>query len=622
ENTVGKLCEQKKAEFDITDENYQPAKQRSRKRIENLQAYRDWLLKITICDPACGSGAFLNQALEFLIAEHRYIDELSAKYNHDAFVLSEVENSILENNLFGVDINEESVEIAKLSLWLRTAQKNRKLNDLSHNIKCGNSLIDDEEFAGSKAFKWEEEFKSVFVNGSFEVVIGNPPYVDIKRLPNEEVRFYFDNYSTTENRMNLYSIFIELGFSILKSKGFLEFINPNSILVNSSYSKIRNLIIKHLTEIIKLPDDVFADAKVETIILGIQKDGNNEKIKTIVFPKNESIKAINEENVVYQKKSDWLRTPDCNFNIYLTPLQFELLSKIEHSNRSLGDFADFTLGITPYDKYRGHDETTIKERKFHSLTKSLSTHKPLINGSNIQRYLITDEIEEYINYGEWLGAPREQRFFTEPRIIFRQIISGNPPRIYAGYTEQELYFTQIGFAVIPHKNSISVKALLGIINSKLINFYHRYRFLDLEKELFQKLLIANCKKFPLPKLTEQNDNELVQFVDKMLSIKSYNQTLIDKIARSIQRNFHLETLSKKLENWHELTFNNFVGELKKKKVLLTLAQQAEWEDYFVQEQQKANAIKTEIEKLDAEIDALVYELYGLTAEEIGIVEES
>lgn len=84
----------------------------------------------------------------------------------------------------------------------------------------------------------------------------------------------------------------------------------------------------------------------------------------------------------------------------------------------------------------------------------------------------------------------------------------------------------------------------------------------------------------------------------------------------------LEILPYKLDKWHELTFANFVNELKKKKVVLSLSQQAEWEDYFLQEQQKANAIKTEINKLDAEIDTLVYNLYGLTEEEIKIVEGS
>ena len=120
------------------------------------------MLQLTIVDPACGSGAFLNQALEFLIAEHKYVDELQAKLFGDALVLSDVEGSILENNLFGVDLNEESVEIAKLSLWLRTAQRNRKLNSLNNNIKCGNSLIDDATIAGDKAFNWQTEFPTIF----------------------------------------------------------------------------------------------------------------------------------------------------------------------------------------------------------------------------------------------------------------------------------------------------------------------------------------------------------------------------------------------------------------------------------------------------------------------------
>jgi type I restriction-modification system DNA methylase subunit/REP element-mobilizing transposase RayT len=166
ENTVGKLCEEKKNELAIIEEEYITDKKRQKKTIltlkDKLDAYRDWLLQLTICDPACGSGAFLNQALDFLITEHQYIDELQAKLFGDALVLNDVATSILEHNLFGVDLNEESVEIAKLSLWLRTAQPNRKLNDLNSNIKCGNSLIDDPEIAGDKAFHWQQAFPTIF----------------------------------------------------------------------------------------------------------------------------------------------------------------------------------------------------------------------------------------------------------------------------------------------------------------------------------------------------------------------------------------------------------------------------------------------------------------------------
>src|SRR5690606_8444402 len=146
DNTVGKLCEEKKAELGIVDEEYAKGRRNRKKDIikrldENLQGYRNWLLHITICDPACGSGAFLNQALEFLMEEHRYIDELESQLLGHDFEFPGVENHILEKNIFGVDINEESVEIAKLSLWLRTAQRGRKLTLLNNNIKCGNSLI-------------------------------------------------------------------------------------------------------------------------------------------------------------------------------------------------------------------------------------------------------------------------------------------------------------------------------------------------------------------------------------------------------------------------------------------------------------------------------------------------
>ncbi|MGB0891586.1 MAG: Eco57I restriction-modification methylase domain-containing protein, partial [Flavobacteriaceae bacterium] len=182
ENTVGKLCEEKKAALGIKEEEYfKGRKNRNKTTITKLVAlldtYRDWLLQLTICDPACGSGAFLNQALNFLIAEHTYIDELKTKVFGGGFQFSDIENTILENNIFGVDLNEESVEIAKLSLWLRTAQPRRKLNDLSSNIKCGNSLIDSKTVAGDKAFHWETEFPQVFKKGGFDVIIGNPPYV-------------------------------------------------------------------------------------------------------------------------------------------------------------------------------------------------------------------------------------------------------------------------------------------------------------------------------------------------------------------------------------------------------------------------------------------------------------
>ena len=169
ENTVGKLCAEKKAEMEIDEEEYFSDKKRQKNTkkalFDKLNDYREWLLGITICDPACGSGAFLNAALQFLINEHKLVDEMQTKITGGGIVFPNIENVILENNLYGVDINEESVEIAKLALWLRTAQPYRKLSSLNNNIKCGNSLISDVEVAGDRAFDWEAEFPQVFEKG-------------------------------------------------------------------------------------------------------------------------------------------------------------------------------------------------------------------------------------------------------------------------------------------------------------------------------------------------------------------------------------------------------------------------------------------------------------------------
>ena len=164
---MGKLCIEKRMNLNIIDEEYSKGRIHRRKDTiksldEKLNKYREWLLSLTILDPACGSGAFLNQALDFLIKEHKKIDELRAELLGGGLIFPDITTDILEKNIYGVDLNEESVEIAKLSLWLRTAKKGRKLNTLSSNIKCGNSLIDDPEVAGGKAFNWQKEFPHIF----------------------------------------------------------------------------------------------------------------------------------------------------------------------------------------------------------------------------------------------------------------------------------------------------------------------------------------------------------------------------------------------------------------------------------------------------------------------------
>ena len=289
DNTVGKLCNEKKTELGVIEEEYlKSRKGRSKAKLkellDGLEAYREWLLHITILDPACGSGAFLNQALDFLIKEHQYIDELQTNLLGGGFVFPDIENTVLENNIFGVDLNEESVEIAKLSLWLRTAQPRRKLNDLSSNIKCGNSLIDSKTVAGDKAFKWEDEFVEIFKKGGFDVIIGNPPYVRQELF--KDIKQYLEkNYKCYNSVADLYTYFIEKGINLLNEKGLFSFILPNKFL-KATYGKQIRKVIKEKANLELLFDfddyPVFADATTYPIIYILNKNPDNQA-KTFIY---------------------------------------------------------------------------------------------------------------------------------------------------------------------------------------------------------------------------------------------------------------------------------------------------------------------------------------------------
>ncbi len=623
ENTVGELCRKKRNELGINSEifAYRKRKDARENKIKILNKYRDWLFQLTICDPACGSGAFLNQALEFLIAEHKLVDELTAQLLGEAIVMSDVEKTILQNNLYGVDINEDAIEIARLSLWLRTAQKGRKLNDLSQHIRCGNSLIDDASVAGEKAFNWVKQFPEIFEKGGFDVIIGNPPYVDVKNLPNHTSKYLFSKYSTSENRINLYSIFIERGVELLRPSGFLSFINPNSMLVNSSYKKLRELLISPLTQIIKLPDDVFPDAKVETMIFVLRKGISCEEVSILPYAKDEKITSIDPERFFIKNKEDWRKDESLNFNLYLSDDASDIISRVEKGSVLLGDYCDFSLGITPYDKYKGHSPTDIENRVFHSTTKRDDAYKPLISGENIIRYYTLPHIDEFIKYGEWLGRPREERFFNEERIIARQIVSGTPPRIYASYANEPYYFTHHGFGLIPRK-PISVKYLLVLLNSRLINYYHTYKYLDIEKRLFQKFLIENCKKLPIKIIDQPKQLPFIEKAEIMIAKGREVNEAKSSFNDLLTAKFDGLKITNKLYSWYDSSFNDFIKELKKQKIKISIAEEADWLKYFEEQKRVVNDIQKAIDNTDREIDRLVYSLYDLTEEEIEMIETS
>lgn len=562
--------------------------------------------KIKIVDPACGSGSFLIGAYEYLLNWHKDFytqNGKKSKGNKDnpltpmGELTTAEKKRILLNNIYGVDLDSNAVEVTKLSLLLKCMEGETKetieaqtklfhervLPTLDNNIKSGNSLIDLDYYDNEldfgeerkvKPFSWQKAFPEVFKQGGFDCVIGNPPWVDLKGHPAELVKYYFKKYYSTENRINLYSIFVEKSLNILSDKGIFGFIIPNSLLYQSSYEKMRQIILKdwNIDNIVRLPDNVFYRVKAETIIITINK--TSEETDCLIYDRNDTINQIDKETAIESKSirsKDWINNEFSVFDIFSNDQEKNLLKKIETNKTELTERCDFTLGITPYDKYKGHTPQQITERVFHSTTKKDNTFKPLLEGADVKPYFIEWGQKEYISYGDWLGAPRQTRFFTNPRILVRQIVSGKPLRIYAGYTEEELYNVQSIFNIVAKENvEINLKYLLAIINSNLMNFYHGHKYLDLSKNLFQKILIQNCKKLPIKMIDLKNKKEVQQQAEII--------KLVDNLLQ-----------------------------LNKEKQSITLPE-------------KAEQIKNRIEHIENKINQIVYALYDLTDEEIKIVE--
>lgn len=253
ENAVGGYLEERKEELgyyklpDIEEAGSAGWKTRyTDQHLEFYEKYEEKLKSIKVLDPACGSGAFLNQAFDYLLEEHKWLNkqrDLLKGGQSSIFALDAVQRDILKNNIFGVDLNEESVEITKLSLWLKTANKQKPLTNLDDNIKCGNSIIDDPEVAGDKAFKWEEEFEAIMAAGGFDVVVGNPPYVFARNqsFTDEQKRYYYDNYQLNTYQLNTFVIFMEKGFNLLNELGWFGYIIPNNWLTINSFKNLENM---------------------------------------------------------------------------------------------------------------------------------------------------------------------------------------------------------------------------------------------------------------------------------------------------------------------------------------------------------------------------------------------
>lgn len=592
---------------DINDTNYE-------KREKQAYAkYQAFLQGVKVLDSACGSGAFLVYVFDYLLAENKRVASILGNlFAGDVYV-----KSILKNNIYGVDLNEESVEITKLSLWLKTAQKGKKLTVLDQNIKCGNSLIDDPAVAGSKAFNWQQEFPEIFKDGGFDVVVGNPPYG--AKMLSSAMTYFTKNYSTTKYKLETYSLFTENGINLLKSGGYLSFIMPYTWLTIQQHSKLRELVLENrLVKILDLPRKVFQDADLDTIVFVLQKAKPTTRITVEKMNKDTSVDQsyINTKHIHESK--------DLLININANDLDRLLILKMTSRAVVLKNIFKVSQGYIPYRrsdlvKMYGTKEgdAIVDERQWHSSAKLNDEYKQEIGGKDLGRYIIAIKKEVFIKYGKHVASYVAKVFFTSPRVLIMEVTRGKKYKLTCVYTEEEYYNSPSIINIIhPDDDKIQLKAMLAILNSSLMSWYHAK--VDPKanaKTSIPKILVGDVRNLPI--IVSKNPKELADSADSMIAMNNTLLSLSKDFQSIISSEFHLEKWPNKLNKWWVLEFPDFVSALKAK---LSLQQKDQLLSLFNKYRNECLELDNEIQKTDKEIDQLVYKLYDLTSEEIKIVE--
>lgn len=657
--------------FDIAKKNYT---KNYRKHIEFWQQYREAVRNIKIIDPACGSGAFLITAFEFLLNYNKYLDDKIFDLVGTSDLFSDRTKEILQNNIFGVDLNKESVEITKLSLWLKTADKNKTLASLENNIKCGNSLIDDPEIAGNLAFNWEKEFPEIFANGGFDIVVGNPPYV--KEDIGKNAFNGLHQHLCYQGKMDLWYFFGWLALTISKKESaYISFIAPNNWITNDGASKFRNKINDCATifEYIDFNNlMIFEEAQIQTMIYIMKNDNKLEKYK-FKYSKILNNKIAKEEimhflqklennnfeyfdvdinrvdykdklfNFNSEKNRNVLNKIKANANFYLK--KEEIFSGIDigqdfinaKSLEILGD--DFKIG----DGIFNLSEEEYNSYNFFNNEKEII--KPFYTTKEVNRYYFNEKNKYWVIYTT-SKFKNPQEIIDYPNIkkhldkFSKVITSDNKPYGLHRARNEEIFKGEKILSIRKHErpafsyvtldtyvnrtfniiktDRVNLKYLLVLLNSKLTKFWLKEKG-KMQGDIFQ---VDITPIISIPLIIVSKDQEaFISLSEKMLSLNRELQDLSQKFQRMLLRKFDLEKLSTKLQEWYLLDFSDFIKELKRLKVKLSLSQESEWEEYFLEEKSKAVAIDSEIKNTDKEIDSMVYRLYDLTDEEIKIIEE-
>ncbi len=581
------------------------------KLVEGIAPEKSLVLRIL--DPACGSGSFLIRAFErvcehwqeWLTAQlpkektaraawekkHRKLCWVDAETG-DIHLTVDLKRRILTENIYGVDLDSAAVEVTQLSLYLKmlenenrtTLQRERELfadeiallPPLQDNIKCGNSLIASdfsmmsEDLVRVNAFDWDVQFRDIMKAGGFDAVIGNPPYIFTRNqgIAEDEKEYYYRGYKHQSIQLNTFGVFVEKSHVLLKTSGHLGFITPNNWLTIDTFMPLRAFILGATSrlKITNILDRVFEAADVDTCVVVFQK-GSPDSLTVAEMSKEREIFIRSlEPNII---------TPP-SFIIQIGLLKDgtsqSLLTKLEQASEPLSAFATVSTGLKAYQIGKGKPKQTDKQkdgRVFHAAAKGNSSFGKYLDGVDVCRYVLGWS-GEWLSYGNWLAEPRRSVPFDGDRILVRQIPASPPYLVHGVFTSDQFYNDINSMVIFAPSRSASLKFLLGAINSRLVSFWFEKKFDKLQRKIFPQFKVKELAEFPIPRIDlskpadKARHDKLVMLVEKMLALTP------------------------------------------KLRAAKTEAEKA--------------TLQNAVSKTDHDIDALVYELYALTPDEIALVE--
>lgn len=529
-----------------------------------------------VLDLACGSGSFLIEAYDVIdrfVADKRGHTHGKQQAIHDHARRLE----ILQQCIFGVDKDQQAVEVARLNLLLKASFQPARL-PLLQNIVHADSLRLD----------WDREFKDVMKDGGFDIILGNPPYVRAENMQREDRDYYMQSgrFKSAFGRFDIHVLFVEEAIKLLRNGGRLGLIVPYAGLTQN-YGQMLRLQILHtcgVETIVDLSDyKVFEDASVATCIIILRKESSEgaqrtNRIHVIKQATYES--GINEEITRYIDQSTFLETPHNTFRLDLDSTTSDFVKRIDAVSLSLGDICFLITGAVLHDPKTGASKERLLSAKYQS------GYKPYIEAKEIGRYLppVSIRFMDYTRANE-MHRPKFRELFENDKLMIARIADHVIATLDKShlYTDHTILLAVTKDELIDVKNrsvkvskaeaqlakSYDLRYLLGTINSKLASFYLQ-RVLGMAIEINPE----TARRLPIRRIDFANradkrrHDRIVTLVEEMLQL---HKDLIEA-KRNLEDNKHA-------------------------------------------------ALQRRIARVDEEIDQIVYELYGLTGEEIKIVEE-